>query len=59
MSEPIWIIEDLSNGTWRFNQPYKIYKSAASAQKGLERIRKEVGTRIPIRITQYAAVEDK
>jgi hypothetical protein len=53
----IWIIEDLSNGTWRINQPYHLYKSEESAKKGLEKMGEWI--RIPRRIMEYRAVEEK
>lgn len=59
MSKPIWLMEDKSDGSWRVNQPYRLYKSEESALKGLERERKEVGTHIPRRIKEYRPVEDK
>jgi hypothetical protein len=59
MSQTLWIIEDFYNGTWRVDQPYRIYKSKESADKGLERIRTEFGTMIPRRVTDFRAVEGK
>jgi len=56
MSQPIWIIEDFSNGTWRVNQPYRLYKSKESAKKGLG---KYSYSRIPRRITEYRPVEEE
>lgn len=57
MSKPLWIIEDFSNGTWRVNQPYKIYKSEVSANRGLGKVRNDYGTKIPRRVTEFRAVE--
>jgi hypothetical protein len=57
MSKPIWIMEDLKRGEWYVDQPYRLYKSKESAEAGLERMRKLVGTRIPRRVTKFCAVE--